>query len=102
MIKAQERKKTVVATVIAMDYPKEGEHITNLDYTFRITAKGAGQVEIAVDNNEWQHCRQADGFWWYDWAGYTSGKHQAVARIKPENDGKERISRTTRFQVELQ
>jgi len=101
MKKASERKEPAVATTVTVDYPKERESVISPDYTFRIDAKGAGRVEISIDQNEWQPCRQAEGYWWYDWAGYMSGKHQAVARIQPQSDGQKTTSRIVRFQVEL-
>lgn len=101
MRKTQELREPVGAAEIAVDYPQERECITSPDYTFRIEAGTAGRVEISIDANEWQPCRKADGYWWYDWSGYMSGKHQAVARIQPQNDGQKSTSHTCRFRVEL-
>ena len=101
MRKADERKESTAAAKITVDYPQEREHIISRDYTFRIEAKGASQVEISIDDNVWQPCRQADGYWWYDWSGYMSGKHQALARIQTQNDGKQSTSQTRCFRVEL-
>ena len=89
------------AAGITVDYPQERESVVSRDYTFRIEAKAASRVEISIDDNEWQPCRQADGYWWYDWSGYLPGKHHAVARIQPQNDGQKSTSRTIRFRVEL-
>jgi len=101
MRKAQEPGAPAVAAEIAVDYPQERERVISPDYTFRIAVKGASQVEISIDDNVWQPCRQADGYWWYDWSGYMSGKHQAVARIQAQIDGHQSTSQTRRFRVEL-
>ena len=101
MRKTQGLRAPAVATGITVDYPRERELVISSDYTFRIEAKGARQVEISIDDNAWQPCRQADGYWWYDWKGYMSGQHQAVARIQPENDGQKAASPTCRFRVQL-
>ena len=101
MRKAEVLREPIAATAIVLDYPKERERVTSPDYTFRIEAKGASQVEISIDDNVWQPCRQADGYWWYDWSGYMSGKHQAVARSQAQNDDQPATSQTRRFRVEL-
>lgn len=101
MRKTHAMREPVAVAEITMDYPQERERVTSPDYTFRIEAKGASRVEISIDQNEWQPCRQAEGYWWYDWSGYMSGKHQAISRIQPQNDGQKATSRTIRFQVEL-
>ncbi|MCX5795994.1 MAG: hypothetical protein NTY77_10905 [Elusimicrobia bacterium] len=101
MSRSPEQKGLAVAADITVDYPQERVCVTSRDYTFRIWARAAGRVEISIDDNVWQPCRQADGFWWYDWSGYMPGRHQAVARIQPQNDGQKFLSRTIRFRVEL-
>lgn len=83
-----------------VNFPQEGEHINGNEYTFRIEAKAAGRVEVSIDQNEWHACRQAGGYWWYDWAGFSSGKHRAVARIRPQNGGDRHTSRPVTFQVD--
>jgi len=85
---------------VAIDFPQQGERIVSPDYTFRIGAKTAGAVEISIDGGEWRPCREAEGYWWYDWSGYEPGKHKAVARVHPEN-GREIPSETRRFVVEF-
>ena len=101
MKKMQELHGAVVVAEITVDYPQSREVVTSHDYTFRIAAKSASRVEISIDDNEWQPCRQSDGYWWYDWSGYMSGKHQAIAKIQPQNDGQKLTSQTCRFRVEL-
>jgi len=101
MSKAQELRAPAVAAEITVDYPQERERVISPEYTFRVAARAASRVEISIDQNEWRPCRQAAGYWWYDWSGYMSGKHQAVARIQPQNDGQKATSRTCHFRVEL-
>jgi hypothetical protein len=101
MRKTQGRREPAVPTEIAVDYPQDREIVTSREYTFRIAAGEASRVEISIDDNVWQPCRQADGYWWYDWSGYMSGKHQAVAKIQPQNDGQKSTSAACRFRVEL-
>jgi hypothetical protein len=101
MRRVQEKKEPAVSTGITVDYPQDRGIVTSHEYTFRLAAGAASRVEISIDDNMWQPCRQADGYWWYDWAGYMSGKHQAVARIQPQNDGQKSTSETCRFRVEL-
>ncbi len=101
MRKTLEVREPVVAAKITVDYPQESERVTSPEYTFRVAARAASRVEISIDHNEWQPCRQAGGYWWYDWSGYMSGKHQAIARIQPQNDGQQSTSRTCSFRVEL-
>ena len=92
MRKTQELGSPAVAAGIAIDYPQESEHITSPDYTFRIEAKRASQVEISIDNDAWRPCRQAEGYWWYDWSGYMPGKYQAAAKIRAQIDGQQSTS----------
>jgi|SRR3569832_2595938 len=72
----------VVGTQLSIDFPLQGDTITGADYTVRVSAPlDSRQVEIAVDQGAWKPCRQASGFWWFDWAGYESGEHELVARL---------------------
>lgn len=73
MSKAQELRAPAVAAEITVDYPQERERVISPDYTFRVAARAASRVEISIDQNEWRPCRQAEGYWWYDWSGYVSG-----------------------------
>ena len=99
MIETKERPAAASATMVAVSYPKDKEVITSAVYTFRIDACAAGHVEISIDNKEWHTCRQAEGYWWYDWANYAPGRHQAAARLKPHHGGEKHTSATVHFQV---
>jgi hypothetical protein len=82
-----------------LDYPQEGERIVSAEYAFRIGAQATRAVEISIDDGAWRPCRQAEGYWWFDWSGYGSGGHHAVARIQREN-GRKTLLATRRFLVE--
>jgi hypothetical protein len=101
MNKTKEQPETRTAAMVAVNFPQEGEHIDGREYTLRIEAKTASAVEVSIDQNEWQGCRAAGGYWWYDWAGFAAGKHRVVARILPHNGGGRHISRPVSFQVDL-
>jgi hypothetical protein len=101
MSKTEVQKEAAAAAQITVDYPREGDRITWPAYTFRIETRAAGNVELAIDQNEWKPCRKAGGYWWYDWAGYQPGMHRAVARIHPQNGGKRYTSHAVSFKVDL-
>lgn len=101
MSKTKVQEETAAAHPVTLDYPREGDSITGRAYTFRIDSRAAGSVELSIDQNEWKPCRQAGGYWWYDWTGYQAGVHRAVARIHPQNGGKRYISHPVSFKVAL-
>jgi hypothetical protein len=68
-------------TYIVIDHPTEGEVISGIHYAIRIGASNEGSVEIAFNDGEWQPCRPAAGYWWYDWVYFQPGKQKLVARI---------------------
>ena len=92
------RRSTPISPGVAVEYPQEGELITDPRYTFRIGGP-AQCVEIAIDGDDWQPCRQSDDFWWFDWSGYDSGRHQAVVRAA-DPGGLDQVH-VCRFQVSL-
>jgi hypothetical protein len=87
--------------MLAVDYPRQNEKITSSNYTIRVFApEGARSVDISIDQGPLQSCRNAVGFWWYDWSGYENGEHQiAVSMETPE--GVRVISEPHEFYVEL-
>lgn len=79
---------TLVRPQIGIDYPQQDEVISSPQYSIRISApKNATAVELAIDQDVWQPCRESVGFWWFDWAGYEPGEHELIARYKGP-DGK--------------
>lgn len=84
-----------------LDHPQQGEKITAPQYTFRVgTAGDIERVEISIDEGPWQICRNAVGYWWYDWSGYTSGRYQLAVRAQTK-DNREFTSEPCKFQVAL-
>lgn len=84
---------------VCVDYPQQDEGVASRDYTFRIGVAGdASKVEVSIDRGPWLPCRQAAGYWWYDWAGMTPGVHRLTARALGA-DGSAGISAQRRFQI---
>lgn len=84
-----------------VDHPQQGEKITAPHYTFRVGTNGdIARVEISLNAGPWQACRNAVGYWWYDWSGYTSGRYQLTVRAQTK-DNQEFISAPCKFQVVL-
>lgn len=92
-------KKLLAAPKVTVDYPEENEKVGSPQYTIRIgTHGGVKNVEVAIDQGNWVPCRQACGYWWYDWAGYKDGEHEIVARIET-SEGKRIASESREFFV---
>ena len=99
-VKKVSAKKTVMVTNVAekevlnnngnayviVDHPCENEVISGSDYVIRIGASFDGYVEISFNGGEWQPCRFASGYWWFDWMYYKSGDCKISARLVG-NDG---------------
>ena len=66
---------------IVIDYPVEKETIFGDVYVIRIGSSFDGFVEISFNDGEWQPCRFASGYWWFDWMYYKSGNYKIVARL---------------------
>lgn len=65
---------------LSIDFPQRGEVVMSPEYTLRIEAPGAQRVEVSIDGGEWQPCRHAVGYWWFDWSDYLPGPHQVRAQ----------------------
>ncbi len=77
-------KKAVLTqpnTYIKVDHPVSGEIIAAHHYAVRISTDALGSVEISLDGKTWHPCRQAVGFWWYDWHRIPSGFHKLQVRV---------------------
>ncbi|MCG3205593.1 MAG: hypothetical protein KCHDKBKB_02315 [Elusimicrobia bacterium] len=70
------------ALSIAIDYPREEELIIPGHYAIRLSATPNSQVEISINSGEWQGCRTALGYYWFDWEPKTAGEITLVARQK--------------------
>lgn len=98
--KAQKTLETnLTGLTVALDFPQQDEGVNLGGYTFRIgSVPQAEKVEISIDRGPWLACRQAEGFWWYDWSEYASGVHRVTARAMGA-DGTAGVSPQRRFQV---
>ena len=85
---------------VSIEYPQEAERIASRELTFRVLAYETERVEIRIDQGRWRPCRFAGGFWWYDWSGFKTGAHEAMARIHPRF-GIRSVSGPRRFLVGL-
>jgi hypothetical protein len=66
---------------LVIDYPVEADIIKNGHYAIRIGASHNGYVEISFNKGEWNPCRYADGYWWFDWVYFTPGNYVLSARM---------------------
>ncbi len=72
---------------VTQDFPKENEVITSSHYTLRFSASYETKaVEVSIDNGPWKYCRQTDGYFWFDWTNYTSGRHEIRARARLQDN----------------
>jgi hypothetical protein len=83
---------------VVVDYPKNLENITARQYTVRIGTSNCTGVDISVNDQPWQPCREASGYWWFDWNNFQAGTHQLVARMHKRN-GEYLISKRRRCKV---
>lgn len=74
--------KQPVPPYIWIDFPQEQERLQASEYVMRFGVGGADMVEISIDKGAWLSCRFASGYWWYDWANISKGKHTLTARIR--------------------
>ena len=80
--KAAEKKQDLFVTI---DYPQEAEIVSGLVYGMRIGASDGGTVEVSVNGGDWSPCRNAGGYWWFDWGYYKPGPHTITARLVDSN-----------------
>ncbi len=81
-VKAEIKEQNINSnSYIVIDYPVEKETIFGDVYVIRIGASFDGFVEISFNNGEWQPCRFASGYWWFDWMYYKAGDYKITARL---------------------
>ena len=82
--KAPTRSTSLRATspAVLLEYPQAGEAVRTGHYAVRIAAKPEVSVEVSVDGAAWQPCREAVGYYWFDWVPAAPGEHTLVARAK--------------------
>ena len=64
-----------------IDYPQMGEKVARGHYAIRISGC-AGECQAAIDGGDWQPCRCADGYCWYDWCPTEAGEHRISVRAR--------------------
>ena len=74
--------KAAKAPAVVLEYPQAGEAVRTGHYAVRIAAKPEALVELSVDGGPWQPCREAVGYFWFDWTPSEAGRHTLVARSK--------------------
>jgi hypothetical protein len=91
---------TPATPAVAVDYPRNGDRLVSDRYTFRVSAPEEGSVEVSIDDDAWQPCRRAAGYWWRDWSGFNEGPHSVFARVRLPN-GRGIISDRREFTVDF-
>lgn len=77
------RRKHSRSAMLLVEFPRKDERIASTDYTIRVSApESAEKVLVSIDEGEWQPCRPAVGYWWYDWSGYGNGEHRIVVSLE--------------------
>ena len=69
---------------LSIDYPQADEKVARGHYAIRISGC-AGECQVAIDGGEWQSCRSADGYQWYDWNPAETGTHRISVRAHVGN-----------------
>ena len=82
---------------VTIDYPTSGEKLNAHHYAVRIGAGNGWGVELSIDSGDWQSCREAGGYFWFDWWP-ASGKHKLTARMQTA-DGKGKKSKAVSCEV---
>ena len=80
--KALKTPKAAKSPAVLLDYPQAGEAVRPGHYAVRVAAKPEVRVEVSVDGAPFQPCREAVGYYWFDWTPATPGEHTLVARAK--------------------
>lgn len=83
---------------VVIDYPKNLETINARHYCVRMGASDCTGMDISINDQPWQPCRHAVGYWWFDWTNFQPGTHQLVARMHKRN-GEYLISKRRRCKV---
>lgn len=83
MGQTSEEKPTGHECTLCIDYPQAGEKVQAGHYAIRISGCAA-KCQVMIDDGEWQTCRSADGFCWYDWAP-EAGRHKIAVRARAGN-----------------
>jgi hypothetical protein len=85
MLKAPTRKHPAAKArrkgAVHVKYPRPGETVSRPHYAVQVeTPPEPVRVELRVNDEDWNPCREALGLWWFDWTGFEPGAHRLVAR----------------------
>jgi hypothetical protein len=92
--------KSKAKKTVYIDFPKANSQVYCGHYCFRLgSLPSADWVRISINGGAWHDCRNANGYWWFDWWNFETGKFfaNAIAII----DGEEVKSSTRKFKVIL-
>ena len=79
-----EVKPAVQQSKLSIDYPQAAENVQRGHYSIRISGC-LNECQVAIDDGEWQPCRSAEGFSWYDWYPEQPGTHRISVRVRSGN-----------------
>jgi hypothetical protein len=80
--KTKEVKKSADVVSLSIDFPEEGASIYPGHYAVRISSSLSEPVEISVNGSPWESCREASGYFWFDWWPEETGKTSISVRSK--------------------
>ncbi len=84
--KTAKTKLTTTEEYVVVDHPRNLENVTTgTTYAVRIGTSCCTGVDISINDQPWQPCRHAVGYWWFDWTNFPAGTHQLVARMHKPN-----------------
>ena len=85
---------------ICIDYPQNEETVYCGHYCFRLgSTKPCSAMQVSINGGEWQNCRYANGYWWFDWWNFNTGNFYLEAKAYVE--GKEEKTDKRYFTVTL-
>lgn len=88
------RKRAPIERAVFVDFPREGDSVPLGHYAIRVGAPADGTVEVTLDGKAWNVCRNAVGYYWYDWRPEKAGRAAIVARFKgPAGKGQRSLPR---------
>jgi hypothetical protein len=94
------KAKLTAKKAVYIDYPQANATVYCGHYCFRLgSVPAADWVKVSVNGGAWQDCRNANGYWWFDWWNFETGSFYAetLAMI----NGEEVKSSKRRFKVIL-
>lgn len=75
-------------TQVEVQYPQEGEKVYKGHYAIRVDVDDSQNVQVSINNGDWQSCREACGHFWFDWYPAEAGSFRIVAKATLQ-DGRE-------------